>query len=70
MDPTYISDTPGKSPMGMDLVPVYEEEEDVSADETTGGSEIYYTWLNIADLREWTIVDFKNQKEFRGHNLA
>ncbi len=26
MDPTYISDRPGKSPMGMDLVPVYEEE--------------------------------------------
>jgi hypothetical protein len=27
MDPTYISDKPGKSPMGMDLVPVYEEED-------------------------------------------
>lgn len=26
MDPTYIRDKPGKSPMGMDLVPVYEEE--------------------------------------------
>jgi Cu(I)/Ag(I) efflux system membrane fusion protein/cobalt-zinc-cadmium efflux system membrane fusion protein len=26
MDPTYISPKPGKSPMGMDLVPVYEEE--------------------------------------------
>ena len=26
MDPTYISDSPGKSPMGMDLVPVYEDE--------------------------------------------
>ena len=24
MDPTFISDEPGKSPMGMDLVPVYE----------------------------------------------
>jgi RND family efflux transporter MFP subunit len=28
MDPTYISPKPGKSPMGMDLVPVYEEEGD------------------------------------------
>jgi Cu(I)/Ag(I) efflux system membrane fusion protein/cobalt-zinc-cadmium efflux system membrane fusion protein len=28
MDPNYISDKPGKSPMGMDLVPVYEEEEE------------------------------------------
>ena len=27
MDPTYISPVPGKSPMGMDLVPVYEGEE-------------------------------------------
>jgi len=26
MDPTYIRDEPGKSPMGMDLVPVFEEE--------------------------------------------
>ncbi|NIQ98362.1 MAG: efflux RND transporter periplasmic adaptor subunit [Desulfuromonadales bacterium] len=26
MDPTYIRDEPGKSPMGMDLVPVYEGE--------------------------------------------
>jgi Cu(I)/Ag(I) efflux system membrane fusion protein/cobalt-zinc-cadmium efflux system membrane fusion protein len=26
MDPTYMSDKPGKSPMGMDLVPVYEDE--------------------------------------------
>ena len=26
MDPNYTSDGPGKSPMGMDLVPVYEDE--------------------------------------------
>lgn len=25
MDPAYVSDKPGKSPMGMDLVPVYED---------------------------------------------
>ena len=30
MDPTFISDKPGKSPMGMDLIPVYEEEEEPS----------------------------------------
>ena len=30
MDPTYISDEPGKSPMGMDLIPVYEGEEAAS----------------------------------------
>ncbi len=27
MDPDYVSDKPGKSPMGMDLIPVYEEEQ-------------------------------------------
>lgn len=27
MDPSYISDKPGKSPMGMDLIPVYEDEQ-------------------------------------------
>lgn len=27
MDPNYIADKPGKSPMGMDLVPVYADEE-------------------------------------------
>lgn len=26
MDPSYVSDSPGKSPMGMDLVPVYADE--------------------------------------------
>ena len=31
MDPTYTSDRPGKSPMGMDLVPVYADE--MAADE-------------------------------------
>ena len=33
MDPTFIRDEPGKSPMGMDLVPVYENE-------ATGGAMI------------------------------
>ncbi len=27
MDPSYVSETPGKSPMGMDLIPVYEGED-------------------------------------------
>ena len=27
MDPSFRSDSPGKSPMGMDLIPVYEGEE-------------------------------------------
>ena len=31
MDPTYIRDKPGKSPMGMDLIPVYEDDAGASA---------------------------------------
>lgn len=27
MDPTYIRNEPGKSPMGMDLIPIYEEDD-------------------------------------------
>ncbi len=30
MNPTYIRDKPGKSPMGMDLVPVYEDEDEAA----------------------------------------
>ncbi len=36
MDPTYISDKPGKSPMGMDLIPVYEEEDTSASHQDTG----------------------------------
>jgi RND family efflux transporter MFP subunit len=32
MDPTYRRDKPGKSPMGMDLVPVYEDEGEPTAE--------------------------------------
>jgi RND family efflux transporter MFP subunit len=32
MDPTYRRDKPGKSPMGMDLVPVYEDEGEATAE--------------------------------------
>jgi len=38
MDPTYIADEPGKSPMGMDLVPVYEDE--VPGESASGGVSI------------------------------
>jgi Cu(I)/Ag(I) efflux system membrane fusion protein len=38
MDPTYIADKPGKSPMGMDLVPVYEDE--VTGESASGGVSI------------------------------
>jgi len=43
MDPTYISDNPGKSPMGMDLVPVYEDEVETSEEKTSDIAGEYYT---------------------------
>lgn len=33
MDPSYIRNEPGKSPMGMDLIPAYEEDEDAASTE-------------------------------------
>ncbi|MFC1563949.1 efflux RND transporter periplasmic adaptor subunit [candidate division KSB1 bacterium] len=42
MDPDYVSDKPGKSPMGMDLVPVYEDEL-AGTDEGVAGVDYYYT---------------------------
>ena len=38
MDPSYVRDNPGKSPMGMDLVPVYEDEGDSSGSVTINPS--------------------------------
>jgi RND family efflux transporter MFP subunit len=35
MDPTYIRNEPGQSPMGMDLVPVYQEEDGEKLPEST-----------------------------------
>ncbi len=39
MNPPYIADQPGKSPMGMDLVPVYEDEQDAATPTAGAGIE-------------------------------
>ncbi|MGA4644018.1 efflux RND transporter periplasmic adaptor subunit [Limisphaera sp. 4302-co] len=49
MDPTYISDKPGKSPMGIDLIPVYEDEE-------PGGSTIVIDPVTIQNMGIRTTV--------------
>lgn len=49
MDPTEIYEAPGKSKMGMDLVPVYEDE--MSGDEDTGERKIVY-WKAPMDPTE------------------
>jgi len=45
MDPNYISDKPGKSPMGMDLVPVYAD-----ADESTSAHAIRIDPVTIQNM--------------------
>lgn len=49
MDPTYIRNSPGKSPMGMDLVPVYE-------DEAQSGSTISIDPVTIQDMGIRTVL--------------
>ena len=46
MDPNYRSDKPGKSPMGMDLVPVYEDEAGVD-----GGVRVSQSFLQNFAVR-------------------
>jgi Cu(I)/Ag(I) efflux system membrane fusion protein len=58
MDPTYIADKPGKSPMGMDLVPVYEDE--VPSEFASGGVSIdpvvvQNMGVRIAPVRRGTV---------------
>ncbi|MFQ5752334.1 MAG: efflux RND transporter periplasmic adaptor subunit [bacterium] len=45
MDPSFISDKPGKSPMGMDLIPVYEGEEDL-----TGGPTVAIDPITVQNI--------------------
>jgi membrane fusion protein, copper/silver efflux system len=45
MDPSYVSDRPGKSPMGMDLVPVYSDD-----GQTVGGSVIRIDPVTIQNM--------------------
>jgi Cu(I)/Ag(I) efflux system membrane fusion protein/cobalt-zinc-cadmium efflux system membrane fusion protein len=45
MDPNYVSQTPGKSPMGMDLVPVYAD-----ADESSSGHDVRIDPVTIQNM--------------------
>jgi len=73
MDPNYVSETPGKSPMGMDLVPVYEDEVDetiVWIDPATiqnigvTTTEVVLRDLSV-NLRTNGTVTFAENKEYR-----
>ncbi len=61
MDPTYIRHAPGKSPMGMDLVPVYE-------DEAPSGSTIKIDPVTIQNMGiKTTAVKQRNPAEGTAH---
>jgi RND family efflux transporter MFP subunit len=47
MDPEYISDKPGKSPMGMDLVPVYKDEKN---DRSAAGGEVRIDPVTVQNM--------------------
>jgi len=64
MDPTFIRDEPGKSPMGMDLVPVYEDE--VSTEATISIDPVTRQNMGIRTAR----VERRNlSKEIRTNGL-
>jgi Cu(I)/Ag(I) efflux system membrane fusion protein/cobalt-zinc-cadmium efflux system membrane fusion protein len=50
MDPTFVSDKPGKSPMGMDLVPVYEGQGGTASGITIDPTVVQNMGLRIAPV--------------------
>jgi RND family efflux transporter MFP subunit len=52
MSPPYISDQPGKSPMGMDLVPVYEDEVSAGSTLTIDPTVVQNMGLRVATVEE------------------
>lgn len=54
MDPNYRSDTPGKSPMGMDLVPVYADQAEDSKD---GGVRVSSRFLQNFAVRTTEVTE-------------
>ncbi len=76
MDPTYISDKPGKSPMGMDLIPVYEGEENLSTGSKLTIDPVVVQNIGVRtarveikrlkrDIRTVGHVDYNEEKLFR-----
>jgi RND family efflux transporter MFP subunit len=62
MDPTYIRHEPGKSPMGMDLVPVYEDEGEKSSE---GVIKIDPVTVQTIGVRTASVSRGKLQKSIR-----
>lgn len=57
MDPNYKRDKPGKSPMGMDLIPVYEEESGSSAKDIPGTVKIDPSVVHNLGVRVGSVTE-------------
>lgn len=60
MDPSYVSDEPGQSPMGMDLIPVYEDETS-----TDGGVQVSQSFLQNFAVTTTEVVSGSLPNEIR-----
>lgn len=56
MDPSYISDKPGKSPMGMDLVPVYAGEDNFASTITVDPTVVQNMGVRTAPINRRNLV--------------
>jgi Cu(I)/Ag(I) efflux system membrane fusion protein len=56
LSPPYISDKPGKSPMGMDLIPVYEDEVSAGATVTIDPAVVQNMGVRVATVGEVRLV--------------
>ncbi len=57
MDPNYRRDAPGKSPMGMDLIPVFEETESISTTASISASVQQSLGVKIAKVTQTSVQD-------------
>ena len=56
MDPNFRSDKPGKSPMGMDLVPVYADEEDQGSGVTISPTVVQNLGVRVVPVEKGTLA--------------
>ena len=68
MDPNYTSDRPGKSPMGMDLVPVYAEEDLADGQVRVSPSFLQNFAVRTAEVRRGSLPVFIRTVGILAHN--
>lgn len=56
MNPSYIRDKPGKSPMGMDLIPVYEDESEIAGQITINPTVVQNIGVKTVKVKRRTLT--------------